>query len=292
MSRPQASVAATLFVVFVACAFAIGAVLAKLAYDAGSNAITVVSVRTLAACAWLMIAMTILRVPMSLPPPLRGRALALGVLLAANMMGMYTAIQLMPPPLAVLTFYLYPFFTMLVEAGTGRERLEPRKVIALVVAFAGLAIMLTTGSLAPTAMGVLTATLGALAFTAVLVLTGRLFPPGDSRPRTVHMTASAGVLLAAIALATGSFAAPTTPLGWIGLAGVCVSFPIAIIGLFVAVGMVGPTRTSILMNTEPVAVTVFSALILDQVLAGTQVAGGALVVGAILALQWPEHRRT
>jgi drug/metabolite transporter (DMT)-like permease len=283
--RPGAGAIA--FTLGVSCCFGIGAVLAKLAYNAGSNPLTIVTIRTVAAFAWLALLLSVARVPLRLPPPLRKRALAFGVLLVVQTMGLYVAVAEMAPPLALLTFCTYPIFTTLVQAASGREPITPRRVCALALAFGGLVLTLNTGSLEPTTFGVIAATIGSVAFTAILVLTPRLFPPGDSRPRTLHMSSAASALLVTACAASGGIALPATTSGWIGFWGVCISFPLAITGLFVAIGKVGPSRAALLLNFEPVAVTIFSAVLLGQTLTGWQLLGGALVLSAIALIQWP-----
>lgn len=287
LASARPTLGGTLFVLGVSICFASGAVLAKLAYNDGTNTLTIVTVRTVAAVLWLVLLLSLARIPLSLPPKLRVRALALGALLAVQTFGMYSAIEHMAAPLAVLTFCTHPFLTAIVEAWAGRTRFGPKQAIALVLAFSGLVLTLNTGTLKPTTYGIIAGTIGSIGFTATMVLTSRLFPHADSRPRTAHMTASASVIFLLACLLTGSFTLPATSIGWIGFFGVCVSFPIALTGLFMAVQTVGPSRTSFLLNFEPVAVTMLSAIFLGQTLSGFQLIGGGMVICAIILLQWP-----
>lgn len=289
-SRP--AFGAVLFTIGVSCCFAIGAILAKLAYNAGSNPLTIVTVRTVAAFLWLVVLLSIARIPLRMPPPLRKRALLFGVLLVIQTLGLYIAVAEMAPPLALLTFCTNPMLIALVQAATGQEAMTGRKLTALLLAFGGLVLTLNTGSLQPTLAGVVAATIGSVAFTVMLVLTPRLFPPGDSRPRTAHMSGAASVVLIAACLLTGDVALPANTSGWIGFWGVCISFPLALTGLFMAIGKLGPSQASLLLNFEPVAVTLFSSVVLGQTLSGWQLLGGALVISAIVLIQWPQRQVT
>lgn len=283
------SLGAALFTIGVSCCFAIGAILAKLAYNGGANPLTIVTIRTVAAFGWLVLLLSLARVPLRMPPLVRRRALLFGVLLVIQTFGLYTAVAEMAPPLALLTFCTYPMLIALTQAAIGQESLSLRKLTALLLAFGGLVLTLNTGTLEPTFVGVVAATVGSITFTVMLVLTPRLFPQGDSRPRTAHMSGSASVVLILACLLTGDVALPTSTSGWIGFWGVCISFPLAITGLFVAIGRVGPGHASLLLNFEPVAVTLFSAIVLGQTLSGWQLLGGALVVSAIVLIQWPQR---
>jgi drug/metabolite transporter (DMT)-like permease len=278
---------ARVFIVLTAFCFGSGAILAKLAYLGGSNALSVMTARTLAALVWLLVLLRLSGTRLTLPAPLRKRALALGCLMCVNTFGLYNAIEHMPAPLAMLNFYIYPMIVTLVEVLSGRESLQPRKAFALVLAFSGLMLALNTGSLRPTAAGIASATIGALAFTAILVLSARLFPPGDSRPRTAHMMASAALVFVAASLGSGSFTLPHGTLGMVGFVGVCISFPLSVTGLFMSVGRIGAGQVALYMNVEPLTVIGLSALVLGQTLSGLQSTGAAMVLAALLLMQWP-----
>jgi drug/metabolite transporter (DMT)-like permease len=68
---------------------------------------------------------------------------------------------------------------------------------------------------------------------------------------------------------------------------IAVVSTVAAVGLFLA-GLlrVGPTTASILSTVEPV-VTIVLALVFGEMLGGVQLLGGALVLGAVFALQAP-----
>jgi drug/metabolite transporter (DMT)-like permease len=285
MSR--AGLGTRLFILGVGLLYASGALLAKLAYQSGSNALSIMVVRTLAALVWIVIFLRITGVPLALPPKQRWRAFAMGVVLISNTFGLYYAFEKMPAPLAILNFYLFPILVAIVQTLTGRERLSGRKLLALALAFGGLALALGTGNLQPTLPGVISATIGAVGFTTLFVLTERLFPGGDSRPRTAHMLVTANLIYLGAALLTQQFAPPQTGLGWIGFLGVCITFPLAVTGFFMIIGRVPASEAAILMNIEPLTVVAGSALLFGEDLAGIQYLGALLVLAAILLVQLP-----
>ncbi len=281
------SLGARLFVIGVGFMFGSGALLAKFAYQGGTNTLSVMVVRTIAALAWLVLFLRLTGVPVMLPPTQRWRALAIGVLLITNTFGLYYAFEHMPAPLAILNFYIFPILVALVQTLTGRERMTARKAAALVLAFGGLALALGSGTLQPTLAGVISATCGAVGFTAIFALTERLFPGGDSRPRTAHMLLTANIIFLVAAAVTHQFTLPHTPAGWVGFIGVCITFPLAVTGFFMSVGRVPASETAILMNFEPLTVLVGSALLFDERLAGFQIVGAVLVLSAIVIVQLP-----
>ncbi len=276
----------------VAFMFGSGALLAKFAYGGGTNALTLMVVRTLAAMTWLILFLRFSGVSLRLPPEQRWRALAMGILLISNTFGLYYAFEHMPGPLAILTFYIYPILVTLAQSLNGREPMTLNKLLALILAFGGLTLALRGGTtLEPTLAGVISATCGAIGFTAIFILSDRIFPRGDSRPRTVHMLASANVIYLVACAVTGSFVLPASTLGWVGLVGVCITFPLAVTGFFMAVGRVPPSQSAILMNVEPLTVVLGSAIIFHENLAPLQILGALLVLAAIVIVQVPPRRR-
>jgi drug/metabolite transporter (DMT)-like permease len=71
--------------------------------------------------------------------------------------------------------------------------------------------------------------------------------------------------------------------------GVPFFYAFAMIGLFTATARLGPIRTGFTMNFEPIAAVVLAAAILGQTLAPVQLAGGALVMAALLLFRPPRR---
>ncbi len=69
-------------------------------------------------------------------------AVVLGLITVGYTWGLLSAIEVLPVPLAVLVFYLFPIFTTFIVAAMGWEKLHRINVIAAFVAFAGLALAL------------------------------------------------------------------------------------------------------------------------------------------------------
>jgi len=77
-----------------------------------------------------------------------------------------------------------------------------------------------------------------------------------------------------------------TGYGW--LAGIALVSTVGAIGLFFAgLERVGPTAASILSTLEPVVTVMLAFLVFGESLGPTQLAGGALVLLAVLAVRTP-----
>ena len=69
------------------------------------------------------------------------------------------------------------------------------------------------------------------------------------------------------------------------IAGIALVSTVAAITLFFAgLERVGPTRASTLSTIEPVCTVLLAALLLDERIAPIQLAGGALILGAVVLL--------
>ena len=63
------------------------------------------------------------------------------------------------------------------------------------------------------------------------------------------------------------------------------AFVFAIVSIFIAMSILGPIRSSMTMNLEPVSSMVFGLIFLGQALTGPQIVGAALVIVAVLTVQ-------
>ena len=284
MSRTNSLVGVALAIA-AAVSFAANTTLSRIAYDGGSNVMTVLTVRTILAGTVVLALLTLSRGPMKLPPRQRLAAFGIGLILAIYSFGMMSSIKFIPVALAVLIFYTYPLLTTVYLWLSGRERPTWTSGAAVIVAFIGLmlALDIRSGSLNP--QGVALAALAALGITAVIILNSRLVGGGDSRPVTLHMMASAAIVYTSVTLALGEFALPAGAPGWWAFSAGPVFYAFAITALFIAMSKLGPFRTTLTMNLEPISSMVFGFALLGQVLTGWQMFGAGLVIAAVSIVQ-------
>lgn len=275
----------------VACAFATNSALARMAYEGGSNAVSVLTVRTAIALVALLVLLRVMRLPFTLPLRQRLSALALGVLLAIYSYGLLGSIQYVPLAVGLVTFYTYPLLTALASAALGREHLSPITLVMLLVALYGLTLVLDLEHAPANPIGIAHALAASVTFTALLLLSDRLRGDGDSRPITAHMLITAVIAYVAASVVTGAFALPQTQLGWIGFIGCPVFFSFGFIALFEAVRLAGPVPAALVLSIEPVISALLGYLLLAQTLTSWQTVGVALVVGAIVAARLPAALR-
>jgi drug/metabolite transporter (DMT)-like permease len=269
----------------VALSFAGNTATARIAFDGGATPLTLNLVRVATACVLLFALLRLLGTPVRLPGRTRLVAWALGPLMFGYQFALLTAIETIPLALAILIFYTFPILTGLISWVTGREPVTVRGVLAVLMAFAGLALALDIGGGAPDVTGILLAVLSALGVTAMLELNHHLVGTGDSRPVTLNMLASAALTGGLVALVDGGVALPETGVAWTAFTISTLLFTFAISSMFVAMTMIGPVRMALTMNLEPVTSMLLGVYLLGQPLTAIQVAGGALVIVAVLMVR-------
>lgn len=266
-----------------AVAFVLANVLASLAYHGGSDPMTVSAVRFILPTAALVVWLGFRGVPLALPAQSGWVAVALGAVTAVYTWALLSAIGAIPLALAILVFYLFPLVASIILAVFGWERLGWPMAVAIVVAFAGLALALDPHGGKLSIEGVVLALVAAIGLGIVVAASSRVFRAGDSRPVTLYIAAVAAVLLIAFCSATTGFRFPQTGLGWIGLIGSSAFYAFAMIGFFIAISMIGPTRTSLLSYAEPIIAAGLGVIMLGEMLAPLQITGIALVIAALVS---------
>jgi drug/metabolite transporter (DMT)-like permease len=270
-----------------AAAFGAMAVFGKLAYEAGATVGTLLAVRfTFAAGAFW--SRTPLREVRALGRRDLGIALGLGAIGYAAQAGCYfAALERIDASLLSLVLYTFPAIVAVAAIVLGRERADARRIVALVLASAGLVLVVAgagAGALDPLGVSLALAA-------AVIYATYILVSDGIARRLPARLLATLVCTGAAVSLVSGSAllgdlhpgAVSLAGWGWLAcLAGVST---VAAIGLFFAgLRRVGPTTASILSTVEPVVTVSLAALVFGETLGAVQLAGGALVLAAVPTL--------
>lgn len=260
-------------------------VFGKIAFGAGADVLTLVTFRGLVGIAFVWAWLRLRPAAVSHSSRSRTVAFGLGLLFAANVYCVFKAIEAIPVPVAVLAYFVYPLLTGIGGAVTGLDKLTWRGAIAALVAFAGLALMIGAhpGDLAFS--GIAFAFGGATCRTAMLLITRAKLEGADARLTSGYSLISSTLVLAAICLATQTWNFPQTAAGWGGFLGTSVATTVAIVALFVSTARIGPFRTALTMNLEPVVSTLLSMALLGESLGPAQCLGAAIMLAALCTFQ-------
>jgi drug/metabolite transporter (DMT)-like permease len=217
-------------------------------------------------------------------------ALAMGAVGYATQSGLFfSALERMDASLLALVLYTYPALVCAGAVLLGRERASARRVVALLVASAGAALVLAgaaTGSV--DALGAAMGFGAALAYTAYILTGDRIVAGIPLLALAALVCTGAASTFAVVALARGgpdlSFGAAGW--GWIGAIAL-VSTVGAILTFFAGLARVGPSAAAILSVLEPVVTVALAAAAFGESLAPLQLVGGAFVLAAVVVMQWP-----
>jgi len=189
-------------------------------------------------------------------------------------------------PLAFL-FYTYPAWVALLAAIRKTEKLTPVRIIALTLALAGVTIMVgaPTGSLNP--IGVALALASAVLYSAYLPALEHVQAGIPALVATFLLIGGAAIAFLVVALLTGDLFVPAGVAVWTEiLALALVSTVIAFLTLIKGLAVLGPVRTAIVATVEPFFTATLGILVLGNSLSVATLAGGILIAGAVLLIQW------
>lgn len=268
-----------------ASAFACADVLTKITLQDGADPLTLSVVRGLIGLPLLALWLCTTTSAGALTPRTRAIALGIGVLFAGNVFWLFKAFEIVDVPVTVLTYFVYPLLTGLAAAATGLEPLGMRGAVAALAAFLGLALMIGAHPAGVALAGVLFSLAAAVFRVVILLVTRAQLIGSDMRLVTWYSVISATTVFVAIAFATRNWQPPATEFGWIAMAGSSVAMTVAISGVFISTVRIGPFRTALLMNLEPLLATLGSAVLLGEGLNRLQAPGGAVMIGALVAFQ-------
>jgi drug/metabolite transporter (DMT)-like permease len=260
-------------------------VLSKVTFRAGGDALSVATLRGIIGLVVLLVWLRAARPPVGIARRERWISLALGGLFAANVFLLFKAIAAIGVAVAILTYFVYPLLTGMAAAAIGLEQLSWRGGLAAVCAFLGLAMMLgaTSARLAPA--GVVAALAAAGCRVAMLLITRATLQGVNPLAITLYSMVSSTALLAAASLFTGNWQPPLTAVGWLAAVGLSIFVMTGILGVFASTVRIGPFRTALFMNLEPLLAAIAGAAFLGELITPLQALGGAVMILALMAFQ-------
>jgi drug/metabolite transporter (DMT)-like permease len=274
-----------------AAGFGAMAIFAKQAYAAGLDVTTLLALRFPMAAAMLWALIVVRRRAIG---SLRGLAIggALGLWYAAQAGLFFSALERIDAGLASLLLYAYPALVTVAAFALGRERPDRRRVGALVLASAGVALVLAGGGTGDLdALGAALALGAAVAYTVYIVASDRLARTTPAVPFAASVVTGAALAFAVAAALNGGIEASGEGVMWAAvLASVSTVMPIV---LFTAgLVRVGPSTASIASTVEPPFTVALAWIVFGETLGPLQMVGGALVLSAVVLLQLRRSRRS
>ncbi len=265
--------------------FALQPVLVRLAFDGGASVASVGAIRfALAAAVFALLAR---RAITAAPARTLIAPFVLGLTIYSLETGLFFAsLERIDVSLASLLMCSYPALVVAGAVLLRRERASRRRGLALVVALAGVALVLAGGiggALDPAGIGLALA--AAIAYAAYVLVSDRLLGTTEPLVLATMLCAGAAIAFALGGTATGSLEStrPSTLLVVGAIALVATVLPIA--AFLGGVHRIGPSKATILGTIEPPVTIALSALVFGERLGAVQLLGAVLVVSAVVILQ-------
>ena len=193
-----------------AIVFATGITLVAAIYHDGANVHAVNLTRVLTLAAVMALTLAIGRMSPALPPRVALRCVLIGLLFCGELYGVLSTVKYIPVGLAMLILYTYPLMIAIAGWLTGTESFTRNRLFATLATFAGLALAFHTPHAEIDCHGVAWAVFTAIAFSAVLIVSGRTMRGVDRRILMLYLTGTAAVIVGVVSLAL-------VPLVWSGV---------------------------------------------------------------------------
>ena len=247
-----------------AVGFGLAIAVSRFAYEVGTNGFTVASIRscvaTLVVLALCLMTGRSMRVTRREWLHLTG----LGVVISILFYGNVGAVEYISVGLTALLVFTYPTMIATMEAALTRTMPASAKAIALVVAFAGLFLMLGVSFRSSHPLGIALALAAALAAASNAVWYSRAVRHLDIVVATLHMRIAATVTILVVSVLNGSFVLPADATGWGGLIGVVVLQSGLAPVYFAGIARIGPLKSGMLSNLQPVTSIVAAFLFFGE----------------------------
>ena len=270
-----------------ALSFAMLPFLANAAYGAGIGLSELLLIRFVVAGAALWAIVAVRR--LSMPQP---RLILLGLALGAVAYSLqsvlyFAALPYNGPSLTTLLLYTFPVVVFVVLLIKGQERATPGRLIALVLALAGVAVVLlgsSTGALHP--VGVVLGLGTAVAYATYILVGNSVDQSFDRILLSALVCSGAAATYTVVNLASGGPNFDFRPTGWwwataLGL----ISTALALTTFFAGMRLIGPASASIISCVEPVATVLVGVSLFGDRLGWLQLLGALAVVTAVVLLQ-------
>lgn len=277
-----------------AVAFGTMGVVGKLAYEEGATVGTLLAARFLVAAVlfWLILVCTgRARALRALARSDLVIAVALGAIGYSAQAGLaFAALARLDASLFSLLLYTFPVLVTVAAIALGRERASYRTAAALALASTGLVLVLAgaaAGALDPT--GAALALVAAGVYSAYILGSQGIAARVEPVALSTLLCTGAATTLTLTGFATGNVhPARVSGPGLALLGGLALVSTVGAITLFFAgLRRVGPSAASILSTLEPVVTVALAFVVFGESLRPMQLAGGALVLAAVLAVRAP-----
>jgi len=276
-----------LLVLISAAGFGTLAIFIKMAYAAGANTLTVLTLRFMLAALLLWIFLKPLGISPRLSAKTALKLCLMGIIGYGSMSFLFaSSLQYLPASLAEMLLFIYPILVSIMSFIIGVEQFTWKKCLALAICVSGLFLILGVSVASISQLGVALGLGSAVVYSCYIMISNRVLKDVHSLVATTYVCSGAAFVFAIYTSMTHQLILTLPVAGWLALLGIAVLGTIVgILCFFAGIGKIGAANASIISTAEPAITVLLSALILGEQLTLLQGMGGLLIVTSILILQ-------
>lgn len=195
----------------------------------------------------------------------------------------FSALKYASAGLVGLLLYLYPAIVTILSAMIFRRPIGAARGWAVAIALAGTALTVG-GDLQSQPLGIVLGIGAALIYSLYIVAGEGVMPRVGALPAATVVMLAAAVVYGGAATAEG-FVLPQSLEAWLAVGAIAIfSTLLAIFGFFKGLEKLGASDASTLSTLEPLVTIGLAMLVLGETISGMQMAGGALILAAVIYL--------
>lgn len=284
----------TLLVLISAAGFATLAIFIKMAYTAGANTLTVLTLRFILAALLLWIFLK----PLGISPRISAKTVLqlclMGIIGYGSMSFLFaSSLHYLSASLAEMLLFTYPVLVSIMSFIIGVEQFNWQKGLALVMCICGLFLILGVSLASISQIGVALGLSSAVVYSCYIMISNRVLKDVHSLVATTYVCSAAALVFAIYTAVTDQLILTLPLIGWLALLG--IAFFGTIVGIlcfFAGISRIGAANASIISTAEPAITVLLSAVVLGEQLTLLQGIGGFLIVVSILILQLYANNKT
>ena len=277
----------TAMVLASATGFGTLAIFAKLGYAAGLGTEQLLAFRfLLAAIGMWVLAMVFGQSPLRLAPRQLFTLFGLGAIVyTGQSLTYFIALRTLPASLVVLIAYIYPSLVVVAGWLFLHRAVTAWYALALAASFLGVALLVGGAHFQPSWALVL-AVASPTIYTGYILIGERVMSSVPAVAASAVIISGAALAFCVLAAFNHQLALPNNLGGWAVGVGIALFPTMLAISLFLAgLPRIGAARSALLSTWEPVVTVLLAVVVLGDRLSLVQVAGGVLVLLAVIVVQ-------
>lgn len=276
-----------LYIILSAVSFGVMPILAKLAYNGGANSTTTLFLRFLFASLMILYYLKANKISMKLNKKQVYLVILLGIagysLTSASLFMAYNYISV---GMATMLLYTYPAIVTLFSTIIFKEKVQPKKVLCLLLSIGGIFTMIEFGGTTYNPMGIVLGLVSSLCYSLyVLGASHKEIKAINSYVMTFYVSilAAGSQLIGGLSTNTLKFNIEFYSLIAILLLAF-ISTVVALMAFLQGVKIIGSSNAAIFSTLEPIVSLILGVLILKEALTVRVVLGSMLIISSMILL--------